>query len=384
LVTLSAQLPVKAALEARSLADGALELRLAGPWTLHSDRPSPEDVGRRLDVSPKPKRLVIAAAEVSEWDSGLLTFLTSVKAQATARHIDIDATAIPEGARKLLALAGAVPEKKGARREGKSDPFLARVGKRAQGWLAGFADATSFVGEVAMAVGRLVTGKARFRRSDLVLVIQEVGAQALPIVSLISFLVGVILAFVGALQLSMFGAQIFVSNLVAIGMSREMGAMMAAIIMAGRTGAAFAAQIGTMQVNEEVDALQTFGIPPMDFLVLPRMLALILMMPLLCLYAIFVGIFGGFFVGVFLLDLSPIQYYHQTLAFLGVGDFAVGVGKSVIFGIIIAITGCMCGMRCGRNAAAVGQAATSAVVSAIVLIVVFDGLFAVLTSVLGI
>jgi phospholipid/cholesterol/gamma-HCH transport system permease protein len=167
-------------------------------------------------------------------------------------------------------------------------------------------------------------------------------------------------------------------------MSREMGAMMAAIIMAGRTGAAFAAQIGTMQVNEEVDALQTFGIPPMDFLVLPRMLALILMMPLLCLYAIFVGIFGGFFVGVFLLDLSPIQYYHQTLAFLGVGDFAVGVGKSVIFGIIIAITGCMCGMRCGRNAAAVGQAATSAVVSAIVLIVVFDGLFAVLTSVLGI
>ncbi|MCU0893314.1 MAG: ABC transporter permease, partial [Rhodospirillales bacterium] len=260
-MTLSAQLPVKAALEARSLADGALELRLAGPWTLHSDRPSPEEVVRRLDASPKPKRLVIAAAEVSEWDSGLLTFLTSVKAQATARHIDIDATAIPEGARKLLALAGAVPEKKGARREGKSDPFLARVGKRAQGWLAGFADATSFVGEVAMAVGRLVTGKARFRRSDLVLVIQEVGAQALPIVSLISFLVGVILAFVGALQLSMFGAQIFVSNLVAIGMSREMGAMMAAIIMAGRTGAAFAAQIGTMQVNEEVDALQTFGIP---------------------------------------------------------------------------------------------------------------------------
>ncbi|MGZ9033032.1 MAG: MlaE family ABC transporter permease, partial [Rhodospirillales bacterium] len=265
-----------------------------------------------------------------------------------------------------------------------SDPFLARVGKAAQGWAEGFIDATSFVGEVALATGRLFTGKARFRRSDLFLIIQEVGAQALPIVSLISFLVGVILAFVGALQLSLFGAQIFISNLVAIGMAREMGAMMAAIIMAGRTGAAFAAQIGTMQVNEEVDALQTFGIPPMDFLVLPRMLALILMMPLLCLYAIFVGILGGFFVGVFLLNLSPIQYYHQTLAFLGVTDFAVGIGKSVVFGIIIAITGCMCGMRCGRNAAAVGQAATSAVVSAIVLIVVFDGLFAVLTSVLGI
>lgn len=380
----AAQVPAKAALDVRSLADGVLELRLAGPWTVHSERPSADDVGKRLDAVPQANRVVIAADQVSEWDSGLLTFVTAVKAAAAARQIEVDATAVPEGARKLLALAAAVPEKKGARREGVADRFLARVGKAAQGWAEGFTDATSFVGEVALATGRLVTGKARFRRSDLFLVIQEVGVQALPIVSLISFLVGVILAFVGALQLSMFGAQIFVSNLVAIGMSREMGAMMAAIIMAGRTGAAFAAQIGTMQVNEEVDALQTFGIPPMDFLVLPRMLALILMMPLLCLYAIFVGIFGGFFVGVFLLDLSPIQYYHQTLAFLGVGDFAVGVGKSIVFGVIIAITGCMCGMRCGRNAAAVGQAATSAVVSAIVLIVVFDGLFAVLTSVLGI
>ncbi|HSO42999.1 MAG TPA: ABC transporter permease [Rhodospirillales bacterium] len=359
-------------------------MRLSGPWTLHSNRPSAEDVGKRLDAAPQPNRVVIAAGEVSAWDSGLLTFLTAVKSAAAVRGIEVDAGAVPEGARKLLALAAAVPEKKGARREGQTEPFLARVGKRAQGWAASVTDATSFVGEVALATGRLFTGRARFRRSDLFLVIQEVGAQALPIVSLISFLVGVILAFVGALQLSLFGAQIFISNLVAIGMAREMGAMMAAIIMAGRTGAAFAAQIGTMQVNEEVDALQTFGIPPMDFLVLPRMLALILMMPLLCLYAIFVGIFGGFFVGVVLLDLSPIQYYHQTLAFLGVADFAVGIGKSVVFGIIIAITGCMCGMRCGRNAAAVGQAATSAVVSAIVLIVVFDGLFAVLTSILGI
>lgn len=384
MVAPSAQTPAKAALDVRPLPDGVLELRLAGPWTLHSDRPSPEDVGRRLDASPQPKRLVITGGEVSEWDSGLLTFLTGVKSAAAARKIEVDASGVPEGARKLLALAAAVPEKKGARREGTAEPFLARVGKTAQGWAASFTDATSFVGEVALATGRLFTGKARFRRSDLFLVMQEVGAQALPIVSLISFLVGVILAFVGALQLSLFGAQIFISNLVAIGMAREMGAMMAAIIMAGRTGAAFAAQIGTMQVNEEVDALQTFGIPPMDFLVLPRMLALIVMMPLLCLYAIVVGIFGGFFVGVFLLDLSPIQYYHQTIAFLGVGDFAVGIGKSIVFGIIIAITGCMCGMRCGRNAAAVGQAATSAVVSAIVLIVVFDGLFAVLTSVLGI
>ena len=156
----------------------------------------------------------------------------------------------------------------------------------------------SFLGETSLAFIRLFTGKARFRRVDLVLFIQECGAQALPIVSLISVLVGLILAFVGAVQLRLFGAQIYVADLVGIGMTREMGAMMSAIIMAGRTGAAYAAQLGTMQVNEEIDALETLGLSPVEFLVLPRTLALILMMPLLCLYADFMGILGGGFIGV--------------------------------------------------------------------------------------
>src|SRR5262249_42661737 len=147
-------------------------------------------------------------------------------------------------------------------------------------------------------------GAARFRRSDFLQILQECGGQALPIVSLISFLVGVILAYVGAIQLRTFGAQVYVADLVGIAMTREMGAMMAAIIMAGRTGAAFAAQLGTMQVNEEIDALQTLGIPAMEFLVLPRMLALALMMPLLGLYADLMGILGGAAVGVGLLDIG--------------------------------------------------------------------------------
>ena len=167
-------------------------------------------------------------------------------------------------------------------------------------------------------------------------------------------------------------------------MAREMGAMMTAIVMAGRTGAAFAAQIGTMQVNEEVDALRTIGVSSMDFLVAPRTVALIIMMPLLCVYAIVLGIIGGMIVGVGMLGIEPMQYLVQTQSALGIADFAIGVFKSVVFGVIIAVAGCMYGIQCGRSASDVGSAATSAVVTAIVVIVVADGLFAVITNMLGI
>jgi phospholipid/cholesterol/gamma-HCH transport system permease protein len=216
------------------------------------------------------------------------------------------------------------------------------------------------------------------------LIIQECGVQALPIVSLISFLVGLILAFVGAIQLMMFGAQIYIADLVGIAMAREMGAIMTGIIMAGRTGAAFAAQLGTMQVNEEIDALTTLGLSPMEFLVVPRMLALALMMPLLCLYADLMGIVGGLVVGVGMLDLTLPQYIEQTRGALNLTHLSVGVVKSVVFGVLVAVSGCMRGMECGRSASAVGMATTSAVVTAIVAIIVSDGLFAVITNALGI
>jgi phospholipid/cholesterol/gamma-HCH transport system permease protein len=182
----------------------------------------------------------------------------------------------------------------------------------------------------------------------------------------------------------MFGAQIYVANLVGIAMAREMGALMTGIIMSGRTGAAFAAQIGTMQVNEEIDALKTMGISPMEFLVVPRMLALIVMMPLLTLYADLVGILGGAVVGVFMLDLSPLQYYEQTRLALNMTQFSIGLAKSMVFGVIIAVAGCLRGMESGRSASAVGNAATSAVVTSILFIVGADGLFAIITDVLGI
>lgn len=227
-------------------------------------------------------------------------------------------------------------------------------------------------------------GRARFRGTDLLQHIEDSGAHALPIVTLVSVLVGMILGFVGAVQLRLFGAQIYVADLVGIATVREMGAIMTAIIMAGRTGAAYAAQLGTMQVNEEIDALTTLGIPPIDFLVLPRMLALMLMMPLLCIYADFMGIMGGAIVGVGMLDITAVQYFKQTQAAIDLTNFSLGVSKSLAFAIIVALSGCLRGLQCGRSASAVGDAATSAVVTAIVWIIVTDGLFAVLCDILKI
>ena len=206
----------------------------------------------------------------------------------------------------------------------------------------------------------------------------------LPIVGLISLLVGLILAFIGTLQLAMFGAQIYVANLVGIAMVREMGPMMAAIIMAGRTGASFSAQLGTMQVNEEIDAFRTLGISPVEFLVLPRMLALMLMMPLLCIFADLLGILGGMLVSVTMFDITAIQYLEQTRSAIDLIDITVGIAKSVVFGVIVAVAGCMKGIQCGRSASAVGQATTSAVVMSIVAIVVADAIITLINNLLGV
>jgi phospholipid/cholesterol/gamma-HCH transport system permease protein len=242
----------------------------------------------------------------------------------------------------------------------------------------------NFIGEAAITFAKFLVGKATFRRVDLFLLLQECGAQALPVVSLISVLLGLILAFVGAIQLKMFGAQIFVADVVGIGMVRVMGAIMTGIIMAGRTGAAFAAQLGTMEVNEEIDALKTLGISPMEFLVLPRMIALVIMMPLLCIYADLMGILGGLIVGVGMLDLGLIEYLNRTREALTLTVFGVGLFHSAVFGVLVALSGCLRGMQCERSASAVGYAATSAVVTSIVSIIVATAVITFVCQVLGI
>jgi len=362
-----------------------LTLSLSGSWKLAEDLPSAAAVFAEYGASGPPlRRIAFNTDALADWDTGLLIFLSGVQGRCAAKNIQLDTDGLPEGAARLLELATAVPEITDTGKGTSKGPLLARFGGQVLDALRSTADMLAFVGDAALAFGRLLKGKACFRRPDLVLIIQECGADALPIVSLISLLIGLILAFVGAVQLRLFGAEIYIASLVAIGMAREMGAMMAAIIMAGRTGAAFAAQLGTMQVNEEIDALITLGVSPMDFLVLPRMLALVLMMPLLTLYADLVGIIGGYIVGVAAFDITSTQYIEQTILWLNLRHIMVGVVKGGVFGVLIAVAGCLRGMQCGRSATEVGNAATSAVVTAIVWIIVTDGLFAIITNVLNV
>jgi len=363
-------------------AAGVLILRLGGDWSVSSALPTTASVEEEIAGEPAVTRLAIDASAIGAWGSALPVFLRGVQHIADRYHLALDTEGAPVGVRKLLALAAAVPPR-GAALSAPERGFLARVGERAlhvHDEVLGF---LTFLGETIVAFGALLRGRARYRRAELALIIQEAGPRALPIVSLISFLVGLILAFVGAIQLARFGAQIYIADLVGLAMAREMGAIMTGIIMAGRTGAAFAAQLGTMQVNQEIDAFRTLGIAPAEFLVLPRVLALVLMMPVLTIYSILVGIAGGLIVSVGLFDLTLVQYWEETVASLTLTQFAVGLTKSVVFGVLVAVAGCREGMRAAGSAAAVGDAATAAVVTGIVSIVVADGIFAVVLNALG-
>jgi phospholipid/cholesterol/gamma-HCH transport system permease protein len=291
---------------------------------------------------------------------------------------------LPEGVRRLLRLASAVPENKDARITATEPGFLARVARHAiKGW-RDMKVLVSFLGENVLAFLNLLRGRAQFRWADAFLVMEQCGPQALGIVALINCLVGLILAFVGAIELQRFGASIYVSDLVGIATVREMGCIMTGIILCGRTGAAFAAQLGTMKVNEEISALQTFGISPLEFLVLPRMVALILIMPLLCVFADLISIGGGFLVSFSMLDMSPTVYFGRIVHAIQLKSFLLGIGKGTFFGFLVAFAGCLRGMQSGSSAAAVGEATTSAVVTGITAIVASDGAFAVLTNALHI
>ncbi|MFZ0131743.1 MAG: ABC transporter permease [Desulfobacterales bacterium] len=376
--------PAASGLEFDRPAADTLRLRLTGSWTIQQHLPTSLEDIRRAGAEREIRRIVFDTEHLAEWDTSLLTFLVKVAGLGASRDLTIDKTGLPEGVQRLLDLASAVPERKGARRQAGHEPLLARIGVAAIDVKRAAIDILAFIGESAAAFGRLLTGKAGFQRSDLLVLIQDCGANALPIITLISVLVGLILAFIGAIQLKMFGAQIFVADLVGIAMVRVMGAVMAGIIMAGRTGAAFAAQIGTMQVNEEIDALKTLGISPMQFLVLPRLLALVLMLPLLCVYADLMGIIGGLIVGVALLDITLIEYINQTKGALTLAYFLIGIFQAGVFGVLVAMAGCLRGMQCGRSASAVGEAATSAVVTGIVSIVVATAVVTVVCNFLGI
>ena len=362
----------------------ALVVRIGGRWHLGRGLPSPNVIVSELSGPSPPRALLFLDSGITAWDSGLVAFVAEVSETYRSSGVVVQLGTLPDGVKRLVELAAAVPEKKGDSPAANRPPFLDRVGIWMMNRTRASADGLSFVGDFSIAAARFLTRRARFRRVDLVQEIQGCGASALGIVTLISFLVGVILAFMGAVQLQQFGAAIYVADLVGIGMVREMGAMMTAIIMSGRTGAAFAAQLGTMKVTQETEALITMGISPMEFLVVPRVVALVLMMPLLCIYSDFMGIMGGAFVGVSMLKLSLPVYLRETISTLSATNLLLGIIKATVYGALIGLAGCLRGFQSGNSSAAVGDAATHAVVTSIVLVIVACGVFALITNVLGI
>jgi phospholipid/cholesterol/gamma-HCH transport system permease protein len=373
-----------ARLTVRRSPSGTVVLELSGEWLAHAGLPGIGALEQELTASAPAKGLEFDTAALGRWNSGLMTFVLKCYALCQARGLEFRANTLPPGVSKLIQLSQVVPEKTDAARTVTRPPLLQRVGEAAIDAWSGARGTLTFVGENVLAAVSLLRGRAQFRWSDAFLVMQECGPQALGIVALINFLIGLILAFVGATELTRFGASIYVADLVAIATVREMGCIMTGIIICGRTGAAFAAQLGTMKVNQEIEAFQTFGISPVEFLVLPRMVALIAMMPLLCLFADLISIAGGFLISTLMLNITPTLYLHRTVAAITLGSFLLGVFKGAYFGVLVALTGCLRGIQCGPNAAAVGQATTSAVVTGITAIIASDGIFAVVCNALHI
>jgi phospholipid/cholesterol/gamma-HCH transport system permease protein len=373
--------PSPARLTIQPAAAGVLLVELAGDWLDRAHLPDVAAVEREL-AGGGLKAVAFEAKALGRWDSALMVRVLALHDLCAKGNVEFRTQGLPAGLTKLIALSQAVPEKADAARKKVTPPFLQRVGESGLvGWTGGQA-MLGFLGESVLALLKLVRGRAQFRWSDTLLVMEQTGPQALGIVALINFLIGMILAFVGATELAQFGASIYTADLVAVGSVREMACIMTGIIICGRTGAAFAAQLGTMKVNQEIEAFQTFGISPFEFLVLPRMVALILMMPLLCIFADLIAVAGGFLVSTLMLDVSPVLYLDRTVEAIRLSAFLLGVCKGGFFGVLVALTGCLRGMQCGTNAAAVGQATTSAVVTGITLIIASDGLFAVICSAL--
>ncbi len=345
-------------------------LLLSGDW--QQGQSIPAFAVLRSDLSHSGiGELIADGGELGQWDSLLMSFLLQCHDFCEREGIRFESRHFPEGVERLLKVATAVPP--------HEPPETARTS-----WLAtlhpiellrsaveDIRESLAFIGEASVAFARLLVGKANTRFVDFHHFVYQAGPDAFPIISLTSVLVGMILAYLGAVQLQQFGAGIYVADLVVIGMLREMGVLMVAIVMAGRTGAAYAAQLGTMQSNEEIDAITTMGISPMEFLVLPRMMALVVIMPLLTIYADLLGMIGGAIVAGGL-GISPLQYMNQAEDALSLAHISVGLIKSVVFAILIAVAGCRSGINSGRSSAAVGQAATEAVVTAIVYLIVAD------------
>jgi phospholipid/cholesterol/gamma-HCH transport system permease protein len=364
--------------------DHAVIVELTGDWELGQEIPDFEAVlGESQPTSETTQEIGFDADDLGTWDSSLLAFLVQGLRYSEAHDLDFKDDTLPDDIARLIELSRAVPEQD-VEKNDESSSRLDRLGESGLAFYESTRSSLTFLGQVVISIARLVTLQGRMRWRDFWLVMQSNSSGALGIVALISFLAGLIIAFLGAVVLQRFGAGYYVSYLVSYGMLRELGALMTGIIMTGRTGAAFAAELGSMKISEELDAFRTLGISPIDYLVVPRILALFLMMPLLTIYADFIGIAGGLAVAVTMLDLTPTQFMTGLLEPVALTDALLGIFKATLYGLIIGVSGCLRGMQTGDDAGAVGKAATSAVVTGITLIILTNAIVDWAAALLGI
>jgi len=360
-----------------------ITIAVSGKWRTKDNLPTPESIFKKFPSSSDIKKITYDIKNLDVWDSGLLSFIIKLNKICKAQSIEVCTNGLTKNMLSLLTLAKAVPKRK-IEKKLQPNSLLQRLGHASIEFYNSIEDMLGFIGLIAISFSKIFRRKVGFLREDLLYLIQDCSVNSLPIILLISFLIGLILAFIGAVQLQSFGAGIYVANLVAVGVTREMSPLMIAIIMTGRTGASYAAQLGSMQVNEEIDALKTTVISPIDFLVMPRILALTMMVPLLCLFGDVFGMLGGMIVSIKVLHISFNQYLVQTMSAITTVDIIVGLVKSIFFGLLVAIAGCYQGLNCGRNSDAVGRATTKAVVSGILAIIIADAFFEIILNTLKI
>ena len=357
-------------------------LRLSGDWLLYDGGlPAPNDVHRVVTDLDRSTRLRFDATSVARWDSSLLAFiwLLLVSTDQAKPRFELDPSGLPAPLRRMLSLALSDHQES----QPPAQTIRRRWGRLTGSWRQLIASA-ELIGMTALSILPGLRGRIASRSSDIVALMREAGAGALGIVAIVNGLVGGILAFVGAQQLKRFGAGIYITDLLGVAIIREMAPIMTAIVMAGRTGGAYAAQIATMEGNEEIDALRVLGIPPFQYLVFPRIVALVAMMPLLYFYACLVGLAGGLAVSFLVLNLSSTMLLDELRSAVQPVQFEIGLVKSVCFGAFLALASCHVGLSAGRSAADVGRAATGAVVAGIIGIIALDAVFAACANVLGI
>ena len=336
----------------------------------------------RITAGGHPEPLVVDTSDLAFCDGAGASLLLALRQQQESAGGSFSLRGLREETRQLLDLIepseGEVEEPPAAR-----ESFITGLGRDTLQLLADMRQLVAFVGEVTVQLWNAIRRPRELRFKDVVIIAERAGIGAVPIIALVGFLLGLILAFQSAIPMQRFGAQIFVADLLGISLLRELGPLMAAILLTARSGSAFAAEIGTMKVNEEVDALTTMGLEPVRFLVVPRIIAAVTVVPVLAMLMNLAGLIGG--AVVFLsLDFPLVTYVNRVVAAVSLADFLGGMFKALIFGIIVAAVGCLRGLQTKTGAGAVGESTTSSVVSGIVLIAVIDGIFGVIFYMLGI